>query len=268
MNFGNLQQPEKPSYPTVQWVNDGGSFEPRRKSGGLFMEEPSEAVVAKLMAHAEEVSLIPRGKEPVAGIYIAKLTIVPLATRFYWVIKDGDRSTASLQYQKGARGVRQFLAVIGGELVVLSFKGLASKAVGQALKEGGFSYGKPWLATLTFSAGAVGKTRFDSVITTPSVAVAETSEEVLAKLAALEVDEEAVVAWRDEFRGHTTGTATNTNGGNRQPKAEAEAPAKTEAKAPAKTAVKAELSPADIAAAMANMSPEQIAAIAQQAGLV
>ena len=122
---------ERNGYPFVQWVNRPDSLMPRQQRGGFAA--PVDQGVALAGEYAE--ILHPDGSStPV--IYTDSLTFAPVAKRFAWVL-DG---TLVRQYAEGARGKLQVLAwvradegVIGP--VMLTFRGLAGKAMNAVLKE-------------------------------------------------------------------------------------------------------------------------------------
>ena len=132
------------SYPFIQFIHDGGTFEPRKEHGAFVItrEQTELLAAAPVGATPHKLHFRNGAEENVAAA--DKITLVPLKTRFAW-IKNGDRVG---NYVKGARGKMQVLAYVlanpfdqesAGELiyagpVLLTFKGLASKQVNEALK--------------------------------------------------------------------------------------------------------------------------------------
>ena len=135
---------ESATYPFIQFVHDGGSLEPRREHGvfAMTMEQAELLGAAPLGTTPHELHFNSGDSESIAAV--EQITIVPLVTRFAW-IKDGNRIGT---YVKGAHGKLQVLAYVlahpldedsAGELiyagpVMLTFKGLSSKQVNDALR--------------------------------------------------------------------------------------------------------------------------------------
>ena len=135
---------ESISYPFMQFVHRGGSLEPRMEQGAFAMtlEQTDYLGAAPVGSQPHTLHFSSGDSENVAAT--PRVTIVPLVTRFAW-IKDGHRVGT---YVKGARGKLQLLAYVlanpfdddrAGEVIyagpmMLTFKGLASKQVNDALK--------------------------------------------------------------------------------------------------------------------------------------
>ena len=131
-----LQEEMVSEYPFIQYVNDGGSWEPREATGGFAMSA-EQAELLKATPHgAVEHTLIFSTGESEAVFFTDWLRFVPLATRFAWV-KDGNRLGG---FVDGARGKLQALGYVEtadgyAGPVMLTVKGMASKDLAQALRE-------------------------------------------------------------------------------------------------------------------------------------
>ncbi len=131
-----LQEEMVSEYPFIQYVNDGGSLEPREATGGFAMSaEQAELLKATPNGAVEHTLMFSTGEsEPV--FFTDWLRFVPLATRFAWV-KDGNRLGG---FVDGARGKLQALGYVEtadgyAGPVMLTVKGMASKDLAQALRE-------------------------------------------------------------------------------------------------------------------------------------
>jgi hypothetical protein len=122
-------------YPFVQWVNAGGSLEPRSDTGGFALPLDQAAILGTQIPGEVRV-LHHRGGDRTEVVFTAALEAAVLATRFAW-IKDGQVVPA---YEPGARGKLQALALVrdaGGHTagpVMLTFKGHTSKQFSEAMK--------------------------------------------------------------------------------------------------------------------------------------
>ena len=135
---------EGPAYPFMQFVHNGSSLEPRLEQGAFAMTLEQTDVLDAVPAGATPHTLHFRGGDAESVAVTPRITLAPLTTRFAW-IKDQHRMGT---YVKGARGKLQLLAYVlstpldearAGELlyagpVMLTFTGLASKQVSDALK--------------------------------------------------------------------------------------------------------------------------------------
>jgi hypothetical protein len=135
---------EGPSYPFIQFVHNGGSLEPRLEQGAFAMTLEQTDVLDAVPVGATPHTLHFRGGDAERVAVTQRITLAPLTTRFAW-IKDQHRMGT---YVKGARGKLQLLAYVlstpldeerAGEIlyagpVMLTFTGLASKQVSDALK--------------------------------------------------------------------------------------------------------------------------------------
>lgn len=123
-------------YPFIQFVHDGASLEPRRKTGGFAMPTDQAQIAGGAPAGAEYSALHFKSGESTEIFFSDRLTVVPLVYRFAW-IKDGIRIQ---EYTEGARGKLQLLAFVQAEEgwigpVMITTTGLASKDLMAALKE-------------------------------------------------------------------------------------------------------------------------------------
>ncbi|HOU14106.1 MAG TPA: hypothetical protein PKZ84_13420 [Anaerolineae bacterium] len=131
-----LQEEMVCEYPFIQYVNDGGSLEPRETTGGFAMSaEQAELLKATPNGGVEHTLIFSTG-ESERVFFTDWLRFVPLATRFAWV-KDGNRLGG---FVDGARGKLQALGYVETENgfagpVMLTVKGMASKDLAQALRE-------------------------------------------------------------------------------------------------------------------------------------
>jgi hypothetical protein len=124
----------EPTYPFVQWLNDGGILSPRSKSGGFAMPESEAAVAGDVPKGA--VRAVARFRTADEAVYFApEIRAAILAVRFTWT-KDG---VPLPQYVEGARGKAKALALIEGErgpfVAVLTLSGLSSRDFLTAWKE-------------------------------------------------------------------------------------------------------------------------------------
>lgn len=136
-----LQEEMVSEYPFIQYVNDGGSLEPRKPTGGFAMAADQVDLLGHVPLGADPHTLIFSNGATNAVFFSDRLRFVPLATRFTWV-KDGNRLTG---FVEGARGKLQALgyveatAATGAENgfvgpVLLTTKGMASKDLSQAIR--------------------------------------------------------------------------------------------------------------------------------------
>jgi len=124
----------EPTYPFVQWINDGGILSPRSKSGGFAMPESEAAVAGDIPKRA--VRTVARFRTADEAVFFAtQMRVAVLAVRFSWT-KDG---VSVPQYVEGARGKAKALALIEGEngpfVAVMTLSGLASRDFLTAWKE-------------------------------------------------------------------------------------------------------------------------------------
>ncbi len=131
-----LQEEMVSEYPFIQYVNDGGSLEPRETTGGFAMSAEQAELLKATPNGAVEHTLIFSTGESESVFFTDWLRFVPLATRFAWV-KDGNRLGG---FVDGARGKLQALGYVETESgyvgpVMLTVKGMASKDLAQALRE-------------------------------------------------------------------------------------------------------------------------------------
>jgi hypothetical protein len=122
-------------FPFIQWVNDGGSLEPRNGVGGFAMPLDQAAILGSNIP-GDVRALHHKGGKQTDVVFGTALEAAVLATRFTW-IKDREVIPA---YEPGARGKLQALALVrdaGGHTVgpvLLTFKGVAGKQFGAALR--------------------------------------------------------------------------------------------------------------------------------------
>ena len=127
---------ETAAFPFIQWINDGGSLEPRSEIGGFGMPL-DQATMLGANIPGDVRAIHHRSGNTTEVIFGAALRIAVLETRFCW-IKDKQVVPA---YEPGARGKLQAMALVrdaGGNTVgpvMLTFKGLTSKQFGAALRE-------------------------------------------------------------------------------------------------------------------------------------
>ena len=80
-----LQEEMVSEYPFIQYVNDGGSLEPREATGGFAMSaEQAELLKATPNGGVEHTLIFSTGESEVV-FFTDWLRFVPLATRFAWV---------------------------------------------------------------------------------------------------------------------------------------------------------------------------------------
>ncbi|MEE8392456.1 MAG: hypothetical protein V3S14_16880 [Anaerolineae bacterium] len=122
--------------PFIQWVNDGGSLQPRNEIGGFGMPLDQAAMLgANIPGDARAIHH--RSGDTTEVIFSSALQVAVLETRFCW-IKDKQVIPA---YEPGARGKLQAMALVrdaDGHTVgpvLLTFKGHAGKQFGAALRE-------------------------------------------------------------------------------------------------------------------------------------
>lgn len=123
-------QVDEVSYPFVQWINNGGSLEPRESTGGFAC--PVDQGVD--IPGAQPAVVHHRNGNTTDVLFSHAIEVAVIKTRFAWV-KDGIRQPS---YTKGARGKVQALCYVRGAdqagLVMLTFAGLAGKSFGEARK--------------------------------------------------------------------------------------------------------------------------------------
>jgi hypothetical protein len=124
----------EPTYPFIQWINDGGILSPRSKHGGFAMPESEVAVAGDVPKGA--VRAVARFRTADEAVYFApEIRAAILAVRFTWT-KDG---VSVPQYVEGARGKAKALALIEGKngpfVAVITLSGLASRDFLAAWKE-------------------------------------------------------------------------------------------------------------------------------------
>ncbi len=131
-----LQEESSAEYPFIQYVNDGGTLEPRKPNGGFaFSADQVETLGAPPQGATPHTLVFSNGATN-AVFFTDWLRFVPLATRFAWV-KDGNRLET---FVEGARGKLQALGFVETETgfrgpVMLTVKGMASKDLSTALRE-------------------------------------------------------------------------------------------------------------------------------------
>jgi hypothetical protein len=115
--------------PFVQWVNDGGTLEPRSDRGGFAAPVDQGLVIPGTAA-----DLYHKGGTKTPVIFTPELEVAIMATRFSWV-KDRIRLDT---YQEGARGKLQALGLVrtvdGVEVGMLTFTGLVTREFTEARK--------------------------------------------------------------------------------------------------------------------------------------
>lgn len=131
-----LQEEMVSEYPFIQYVNDGGTLEPREPTGGFAMPTDQVESVGAAPHGAIEHTLIFSTGEREQVYFTDRLRFVPLTKRFAW-IKDGNRLR---NFVDGARGKLQVLGYVEtadsfAGPVMLTVKGLASKDLTQALRD-------------------------------------------------------------------------------------------------------------------------------------
>lgn len=131
-----LQEEMVAEYPFIQYVNDGGTLDPREPTGGFAMPTDQVESVGAAPQGAVEHTLIFSTGEREQVCFTDRVRYVPLTTRFAWV-KDGNRLGS---YVDGARGKLQVLGYVAtadgfAGPVMLTVKGLASKDLAQALRD-------------------------------------------------------------------------------------------------------------------------------------
>jgi hypothetical protein len=121
------------SFNFVQWVNDGGSLEPRADKGGFACPVDQDIPIP-----GKAATIHHRGGSTTDVIFTQELSVAILRTRFAWV-KDGLRVA---EYTDGARGKLQAVGYVVGadgapvpEPVMLTFTGLASREFGQVRRQ-------------------------------------------------------------------------------------------------------------------------------------
>lgn len=121
------------SFNFIQWINDGGSLEPRAEKGGFGCPVDQDIPIPGKAARIHH-----RGGSTTDVIFSQDLSVAILRTRFAWV-KDGLRVA---EYVDGARGKLQAVGyVVGGdgapvpEPVMLTFTGLASREFSQVRRQ-------------------------------------------------------------------------------------------------------------------------------------
>jgi len=121
------------SFPFIQWVNNGGSVEPRAERGGFACPTGQEVSIPGIDARLHH-----RNGEYTEVIFAQELSAAVFKTRFAW-IKDGVRIA---NYTRGARGKLQVLVYVRGENgtaavgpVMLTFTGIPSRQFGQLRKQ-------------------------------------------------------------------------------------------------------------------------------------
>lgn len=121
--------------PFIQWVNNGGSLEPRNDGGGFAMPLDQAAILG-VDIPGDARALHHRGGNQTEMIFTPVLDVAVLATRFTWV----KNKQSIPDYETGARGKLQALALVrdaDGNTAgpaLLTFRGYASKQFGAALK--------------------------------------------------------------------------------------------------------------------------------------
>ena len=127
---------ETVAFPFIQWINDGGSLEPRSEIGGFGMPLDQGTMLGANIP-GDVRAIHHRSGNTTEVVFGTALRVAVLETRFCW-IKDKQVVPA---YEPGARGKLQALALVrdaGGHTVgpvMLTFKGLTSKQFGAALRE-------------------------------------------------------------------------------------------------------------------------------------
>lgn len=204
-----------PSFPYIQWVNDGGSLDPRAPTGGFAQPEEQMSLVGDWPRGAEMRGLALKSGELLQVAFAPWVRAAVLATRFAWIL-DGQRVPT---YVPGARSKLQVLAVVAGErgpfLTMLTFSGMAGKEFAQAhrthrrrvLKAAGREVpASIFYATYTaLGYKMVGKNGQQSRIT--GIGLEDASEEIdldaafIGEEALALVDWEQVAAWRTAWNG-------------------------------------------------------------------
>ena len=135
VEFLNGEVPEElqefHGYPFIQWVNRGNSLVPAQKHGG-FAAPADQGIPLS----GEYCQLVHSSGDTTEVFFTDTLQVVPVAKRFAWDM-DG---TLIQQYASGARGKLQVLAWVQTQdgvmgPLVITMKGMASKAMSKALKE-------------------------------------------------------------------------------------------------------------------------------------
>jgi hypothetical protein len=123
-------------YPFIQWINNGGSLEPRSDAGGFALPSDQAAILgAKITGDVRVIHH--RGGDQTEVVFTTALEAAVLTTRFCWV-KDGQ---AIPGYEPGARGKLQALVLVRDASgnpagpALLTFRGYAGKQFSAALKE-------------------------------------------------------------------------------------------------------------------------------------
>ena len=122
-------------YPFIQWINDGGSLQPRSEIGGFAMDTDQANILGANIPGEMRVAHH-RGGGATEMVFSTELEAAILDTRFTWV----KNKRPIPNYEPGARSKLQALALVrssSGEVagpVMVTFKGYASKHFGEALK--------------------------------------------------------------------------------------------------------------------------------------
>ncbi|MEA3309313.1 MAG: hypothetical protein U9Q70_07365, partial [Chloroflexota bacterium] len=126
----------QPSYPFIQYINQGATLEPQQPRGGFAISEEQYTELGAYPVGAEMCNLRFRDGTETAVMFATELSIAPLVTRFSWV-QDGHRLS---DYTPGARGKLQLLTLIQTDEglvgpVMLTVKGLTSKQLMAGLRQ-------------------------------------------------------------------------------------------------------------------------------------
>jgi hypothetical protein len=102
-------------YPWIQWVNRGSDLDPRRDRGGFFISSENAALLGDPdIAEAEACRLNFSNNDFATGLFLPRITVALIVDRFAWRVRNPatDRYELSSEYQAGARGKRQALALL------------------------------------------------------------------------------------------------------------------------------------------------------------
>jgi len=151
--------------PLVQFVHDGGIFDPRQKTGGFFMPARWDTLI-----RGERVTGRFSGGDE-EGVFTTVLSLVPVAWVKTWFDEDGN---VLEEYQEGASSRLRLLALATTPdrrvfWFVLSVHGTASQDLEAALRQHTQAAakvgGQPWMFRLVLQAGTPRRTEKGATVT-------------------------------------------------------------------------------------------------------
>ena len=130
-----------PAFPWIQWVNSGSQLDPRRNRGGFFITIENLNIMGNpAIIGLEPSGLVFSGGDSERGGYMPVLEVAVLADRFGWRVQgDGGTYNVLPDYQPGARGKRQCLALVRlvddhvSQPVVVTLTGTVTNGMGDAI---------------------------------------------------------------------------------------------------------------------------------------